>query len=132
MRPGSDDDRIFEFGDFTLSPKERLLLHASEPVILTAKAFDLLVSLVRRSGHLVSKDELLREVWPDTFVQEVNLTVNISALRKALRRRRADQDPIQTSGSSRPSGHSQYSVCAVRGGAANRGASSSPSISYRP
>jgi DNA-binding winged helix-turn-helix (wHTH) protein len=96
MRTGNDDDRIFEFGDFTLSPKERLLLHAGEPVILTAKAFDLLVTLVRRSGHLVSKEELLREVWPDTFVQEVNLTVNISALRKALRCGRADHDPIRT------------------------------------
>lgn len=96
MRTGNDDDRMFEFGDFTLSPKERLLLHAGEPLILTAKAFDLLVALVRRSGHLVSKDELLREVWPDTFVQEVNLTVNISALRKALRRGRAGQELIQT------------------------------------
>jgi DNA-binding winged helix-turn-helix (wHTH) protein len=96
MPTGNDDDRMFEFGDFTLSPKERLLLHAGEPVILTAKAFDLLVALVRRSGHLVSKDELLREVWPATFVQEVNLTVNISALRKVLRRGRADQELIRT------------------------------------
>lgn len=50
------------------------------------RAFDLLVALVRRSGHLVTKDELLEEVWPNTFVQETNLTVNISALRKALER----------------------------------------------
>ena len=77
MRTGNDDDRVIEFGDFTLTPKERLLLHAGEPVALTSKAFDLLVALVRRSGHLVGKDELLRQVWPDTFVQEVNLTVNI-------------------------------------------------------
>ena len=49
-----------------------------------AKAFDLLVTLVRRSGHLVSKDDLLRAVWPDTVLEEVNLTVNISVLRKAL------------------------------------------------
>lgn len=96
MRTGNDSDLVFEFGDFTLSPKERLLLHAGEPVVLTAKAFDILVALVRRSGHLVSKDELLREVWPDTFVQEVNLTVNISALRKALRRGRTDNDLIRT------------------------------------
>src|SRR5262245_23621584 len=96
MRTGTDDDLMFEFGDFILSPKERLLLHEGEPVVLTAKAFDLLVALVRRSGHLVSKDELLREVWPDTFVQEVNLTVNMSALRKALRCGRADQEPIRT------------------------------------
>jgi DNA-binding winged helix-turn-helix (wHTH) protein/lipoprotein NlpI len=94
MRAGNDDDQVFEFGDFTLSPKERLLLHAGEPVTLTAKAFDLLVALVRRSGHLVTKDDLLREVWPDTFVQEVNLTVNVSALRKALQR--GQSDVIQT------------------------------------
>ena len=96
MPTGDDDDQVFEFGDFMLSPKERLLLHAGEPVSVAAKAFDLLVALVRRSGHLVGKDELLREVWPDTFVQEVNLTVNISALRKALRRGGTDDDPIRT------------------------------------
>jgi DNA-binding winged helix-turn-helix (wHTH) protein len=53
---------------------------------LTPKAFDLLVALVRRSGHLVTKDALLREVWLDTLVEEVNLTVQISGLRKALNR----------------------------------------------
>jgi DNA-binding winged helix-turn-helix (wHTH) protein len=80
------DSQVFEFGDFVLATKERLLLCGGEPVPLTGKAFDLLIALVRRSGHLVSKDELLREVWPDTFVEEVNLSVNISALRKALER----------------------------------------------
>ena len=80
------DGQVFEFGDFVLATKERLLLCAGEPVPLTGKAFDLLIALVRRSGHLVSKDELLREVWPDTIVEEVNLSVNISALRKALER----------------------------------------------
>jgi DNA-binding winged helix-turn-helix (wHTH) protein len=78
------EDRIFEFGDFILAPKERLLLRGGEPVPLTPKAFDVLVVLVSRNGHLVTKDDLLHEVWPDTFVEEVNLTVNISALRKAL------------------------------------------------
>ena len=77
---------VFEFGDFILAPEERLLLCCGQPIALTAKAFDLLVTLVRRSGHLVSKDDLLRAVWPDTIVEEVNLTVNISALRKALGR----------------------------------------------
>ena len=70
----------------SLAPEERLLLCGGQPIALTAKAFDLLVTLVRRSGHLVSKDDLLRAVWPDTIVEEVNLTVNISALRKALGR----------------------------------------------
>jgi DNA-binding winged helix-turn-helix (wHTH) protein/tetratricopeptide (TPR) repeat protein len=80
------EGQIFKFGEFTLSPKERLLLCGQQPVPLTPKAFDLLVALVRRSGHLVTKDGLLREVWPGTFVEEVNLTVHISGLRKALGR----------------------------------------------
>ena len=90
------ENQAFEFGDFVLIPKERLLLAAGKPVHLTAKAFDLLVILVRRWGHLVSKDELLREVWPDTFVEEVNLTVNISALRKALGQGHNGKGMIQT------------------------------------
>ena len=74
----------FKFGDFLLIPRERLLLRDNEPVPLTGKAFDLLLVLVRRSGQLVSKDELLQEVWPGRLVEEVNLSVNISAVRKAL------------------------------------------------
>ena len=76
--------QAFAFGDFVLVPKERLLLRGGEPIALTAKAFDLLVVLVRRAGELVTKDELFEEVWPGTFVQETSLTVNISAVRKAL------------------------------------------------
>ncbi|RJT28158.1 tetratricopeptide repeat protein [Mesorhizobium waimense] len=89
-------DQAFAFGDFVLVPKERLLLCDGEPVPLTGKAFDLLVVLVRHSGHLVTKDELLQEVWPNTFVQETNLTVNISALRKVLGRGDNGNGIIQT------------------------------------
>ena len=74
----------FQFGDFLLIPRERLLLRDSEPVPLTGKPFDLLLALLRRSGQLVSKDELLQEVWSGRFVEEGNLSVNISAVRKAL------------------------------------------------
>ncbi len=81
-----DKDEIFQFGGFVLVPGERLLMRGGEAIPLTPKAFDLLVALVRRSGHLVSKDGLLQEVWPSRFVEEVNLSVNISALRKALGR----------------------------------------------
>jgi DNA-binding winged helix-turn-helix (wHTH) protein/TolB-like protein/Tfp pilus assembly protein PilF len=90
------EHQVFEFGEFVLSPQERLLLCGEEPVHLTGKAFDLLVALVRRSGHLVDKDDLLREVWPNTLVEEVNLTVNISALRKALGREHNGNAIIQT------------------------------------
>ena len=90
------EDQVFTFGEFTLSPKERLFLRGQQPVPLTAKAFDILVALVRRSGHLVTKDDLLREVWPGTFVEEVNLTVHISGLRKVLDRDAKVASVIQT------------------------------------
>src|SRR4051812_28261494 len=78
------DRATFRFGEFLLIPRERLLLRDNEPVPLTGKAFDLLVLLVRRSGQLVSKDELLQEVWLGRLVEEVNLSVTIAAVRKAL------------------------------------------------
>jgi DNA-binding winged helix-turn-helix (wHTH) protein len=90
------EDRVFEFGDFVLAPKERLLMRHGKPIHLTAKAFDLLVALVSRSGHLVSKDDLLCTVWPNTIVEEVNLTVNVSALRKALDDGQNGREVIQT------------------------------------
>ena len=63
-----------------------MLLYDGEPVALAGKAFDLLVALVSQAGHLMTKDELLRRVWPGLVVEEVNLSVNISAIRKALAR----------------------------------------------
>jgi DNA-binding winged helix-turn-helix (wHTH) protein/TolB-like protein/Flp pilus assembly protein TadD len=74
----------YAFGPFLLDPRERRLLRHGEVVPLTQKAFDLLQVLVENQGHLLQKDELLRRVWPDTVVEENNLTVTISALRKAL------------------------------------------------
>jgi TolB-like protein/DNA-binding winged helix-turn-helix (wHTH) protein len=75
---------IFEFGPFRLNPAERLLLRDQTQVRLPPKAFDALVVLVENRGHLLEKDELLRKVWPDTFVEESNLAQHISVLRKAL------------------------------------------------
>src|SRR5215475_5588531 len=75
---------IYEFGPFRLDATEHLLLRDGEAVPLTPKAFDLLLALVERHGHLLEKDELLKKVWPDTFVEEANLSSNISQLRKAL------------------------------------------------
>ena len=76
--------RIYEFGSFRLEPAERRLLRHGAPIVLTPRVFDLLVAQVERSGHLVSKEELLRAVWPDSFVGDANLSVNISVLRRAL------------------------------------------------
>jgi DNA-binding winged helix-turn-helix (wHTH) protein len=59
---------LYEFGPFELDPPERLLLCDGQPVSLTPKAFDLLLALVDRSGHLVEKEELLRLVWPGSFI----------------------------------------------------------------
>ncbi len=87
---------IYEFGPFRLDPAERLLTGDGQSVTLSPKAFDLLFTLVRNAGRMVEKDELMRKVWPDTFVEENNLTVNISALRKALAKAFSDQDYIQT------------------------------------
>src|SRR5262245_20657778 len=75
---------IYEFGLFRLDAAEHLLLRDGEAVQLTPKAFDLLLALVEGHGHLLEKEELLRKVWPDTFVEEANLASNISQLRKAL------------------------------------------------
>ena len=74
----------YEFGLFLLDAKERLLLKNGQPVPLTPKAFDTLLVLVQNSGHALEKDELMKAVWPDSFVEEVNLAHNISVLRKAL------------------------------------------------
>jgi len=75
---------LYEFGPFRLEPAERRLSHNGETVVVTPKAFDTLVLLVRNSGHLLEKDELIRTLWPDSFVEEGNLSNNIFVLRKAL------------------------------------------------
>ena len=88
---------VHEFGRFRLDAAERLLLRSGQPVSLTPKAFDLLVYLVERHGRLVTKQELMRALWPETFVEEANLTYTVSALRKALGEREGqDEQLIQT------------------------------------
>jgi DNA-binding winged helix-turn-helix (wHTH) protein/tetratricopeptide (TPR) repeat protein len=75
---------FYEFGPFRLNPRERLLLKNARPVRHTPKAFDTLWVLVRHRGQLLEKDELIRAVWPDTFVGDVSLARNISVLRSIL------------------------------------------------
>lgn len=74
----------YEFGKFRLQPAERLLTCEDRPISLAPRTFDTLVALVERKGHLVGKNDLLETVWRGSFVEEVNLTVHVSALRKAL------------------------------------------------
>jgi DNA-binding winged helix-turn-helix (wHTH) protein/TolB-like protein/Flp pilus assembly protein TadD len=80
----SRERTVFEFGPFKVDPAERQLLRKGTPVPLTAKAFDTLLLLVQRSNHLVEKSEIMRTIWPDSFVEESNLSVNVWMLRKAL------------------------------------------------
>jgi TolB-like protein/DNA-binding winged helix-turn-helix (wHTH) protein/Flp pilus assembly protein TadD len=75
---------VFEFGPFRLIPQEHQLLGDGKPIPLTPKSFDLLRVLVENAGHLVEKGELLSQIWPDSFVEEANLSVKISELRRAL------------------------------------------------
>ena len=73
-----------EFGPFRVDVRRRILTRGGEPVSLPSKALDVLLALLARPGKTVSKDELIKEVWPDTFVEEGNLTQMVFLLRKAL------------------------------------------------
>lgn len=82
MTPNSR--QVYEFGPFVLDPSERRLLCHEAPVAVTPKVFDLLVLLVERHGRLTEKELLLKTLWPDAFVEEANLSVNVSTLRRVL------------------------------------------------
>ena len=75
---------LYEFGPFLLDPRKHLLLLDNQPVSLQLKAFETLLVLVRHSEQVVLKDDLMKSVWPDTFVEESNLAQNIFVLRKSL------------------------------------------------
>jgi DNA-binding winged helix-turn-helix (wHTH) protein len=75
---------IYEFGRYRLDPDQHLLLRNGEVVHLSPKAFDLLLLLVEHKGRLVEKEELMKAVWAETFVEEANLSYSISLIRKAL------------------------------------------------
>src|ERR1700730_10735999 len=77
-------DYEISFGPFRLLPARRLLLEGDAPVSLGSRALDLLIALAARPGEVVGKSELIAKVWPDTFVVEGNLKLNIAALRRAL------------------------------------------------
>lgn len=75
---------LYEFPPFVLDPLQRRLLRDGEPVRLRTKTFDLLLTLVESAGDLLTRDDLIQAVWPDTIVEEHGLTVGMSSLRKAL------------------------------------------------
>lgn len=92
----SMSNHCYQFGPFLLDLKECLLLRDGQQITLSRKAFETLVLLVENSGHVLTKEEMLTKLWPDTFVEEANLTNNISALRKALADNSEGQKYIQT------------------------------------
>jgi TolB-like protein/tetratricopeptide (TPR) repeat protein len=87
---------VYEFGPFLLDEKEQLLTRNGNAVPLTPKVFDILLLLVQNSGCLVSKQSLLGKIWPDAFVEEANLNVNVATLRKALGERPTEHQFIET------------------------------------
>ncbi len=87
---------FYDFGRFRLDAPARVLLCDGEMEMLTQKAFDVLLVLVEQRGRIVEKDELMRRVWPDTFVEESNLAHQIYTLRKALGKAADGKEYIQT------------------------------------
>src|SRR5580765_3366716 len=74
----------YRFGEFTVDADQKVLLFRDKPRPLTPKVFDTLLILVENSGRIVQKEELMNRLWPDTVVEEANLTSNILQLRKSL------------------------------------------------
>ena len=88
--------REYQFGPFHLDPRERRLSREGEAIPLRLKVFDTLLMLVENAGRLVTKQELLDAIWPETTVEENNLNHNVSVLRKALGERATGQQYIET------------------------------------
>jgi DNA-binding winged helix-turn-helix (wHTH) protein/TolB-like protein len=86
----------YECGPFRLEPAEHRLTREGSPVSLPPKAFELLVFLVKNQGRLITKDEIMQALWPSSFVEEANLTVSISVLRKVLAEKESDLRYIET------------------------------------
>jgi len=78
------DGQAISFGPFRLLAAQRLLLEGDQPVRLGSRAFDILATLVERPGEVIGKDELKTRIWPKTFVEDSNLKIQVSALRRAL------------------------------------------------
>jgi len=87
---------LYLFDTFRVDPAERILFKGNREVPLTPKVFDTLLVLLENSNHVLTKKELMRQVWPDSFVEENNLAQNISILRKALGQSERGEHYIQT------------------------------------
>src|SRR5262245_26591969 len=86
----------YEFGPFLLDTVQHTVSRDGEPITLTPKTYDLLLLLVENRGRLMTKDELMKSLWPDSFVDESNLTQQISMVRKALGQKAGEDQYIVT------------------------------------
>ena len=75
---------IYEFDEFRVDSRQKMLLRGDEPVTMTPKVFEMLTAFLERPGELLPKEELMERLWPDSFVEEANLAQNVAVLRKAL------------------------------------------------
>ncbi len=91
-----DTPSEFRFGPFCLDVREQALSVDGRPIPLRATTFRTLVALLRHSGHLVEKEQLLKEIWPDTFVEEGSLAHHVSLIRKALGQASSEEEYIET------------------------------------
>ena len=87
---------VYQFGEFRLDPSQKILLRDGQRVHLELKTLLTLLALVEAPGRVLSKDELIAKVWPEIFVEEGNLTKNISRLRKSLSNGNESPDFIET------------------------------------
>ena len=93
---GVSDKPSYEFGPFRLDAREYTLLRDGQVIPVSPKVFETLLVLVENSGHIVGKEELYKQVWQDAFVEETNLTKNISILRKILSEGDGERSFIET------------------------------------
>src|SRR5271166_3621802 len=89
-------EQIFQFGEFQIDVPSRTLRREDEAVALNRRAFDVLLYLVQNPGKVLTREELLKNIWPDTFVDENSLAQSISALRRALGEKPSDNSYIVT------------------------------------
>jgi TolB-like protein/Tfp pilus assembly protein PilF len=118
---GAPGTKVYEFDDFRVDAAKRVLLRRGEPVPLSPRVFDTLLYFVEHHGWVLEKDELMRGIWPDAFVEENNLNQNVSALRRALGESRGENRYIVTL-----PGHGYRFVAAVTAG--DEGAGSPPAV----
>lgn len=88
--------QTYQFDDFQLAPKQRKLFYRNAPVSLSSKAFEILLMLIEQRGKIVEKDEFLEKIWSGSFVEESNLVVHISALRRVLLEKKGERKFIET------------------------------------